>query len=251
MPARAVMFDFDGTIGMIRAGWMPLMLDMMMETLGGLGPDPEALRSEAEEYVARLTGQDTYFQMAAFAEHVTRLGGEAKSGHEYKAEFMGRLEGWRQQRLAGLADGTIAPEALMIPGSVAILRALQDEGLDVYLASGSAHDDIVRECELLGVGGYFRNIHGSAPDQPTKRALLARLVESGIAPGEIVTFGDGRTEIEETARIGGVAVAVASDEPECVEVDQKKRRWLIDAGARYVIPNYLEAGLMELVRGAF
>ena len=64
-----------------------------------------------------------------------------------------------------------------------------------------------------------------------------------------MTFGDGRAEIEETALIGGVAVGVASDEPECVEVDQKKRRWVIEAGAHYVIPNYLQPDLMQLVGG--
>ncbi len=244
------MFDFDGTLGMVRAGWMPLMLDMMMETLAELGPDPAALRDEAEEYVARLTGQDTYFQMAAFADHVRRLGGAARSGEEYKAEFMGRLEGWRQERLEGLRSGSIAPDELMIPGSGAILEALTASGVGVYLASGSNHDDIVMESRLLGIHDYFISIHGSAPGQPSKRELLQQLVDSGIPPEEILTFGDGRTEIEETARIGGVAVGVASDEPDCATVDPKKRRWLIDAGAHYIIPNYLEPDLMELVGGS-
>ena len=243
------MFDFDGTIGMVRAGWMPLMLDMMMETLGALGPDPIALRAEAEEYVARLTGRDTYFQMAAFAEHVERLGGLARTGWEYKEEFMSRLEGARQQRLGGLVDGSIPAEALMIPGSREILLALAAEGIPAYLASGSDHDSIVMECGLLGIHDLFRSIHGSAPGQPTKGELLRQLVDSRIDPNQIVTFGDGRAEIEETALIGGVAVGVASDEPECVEVDQKKRRWVIEAGAHYVIPNYLQPDLMQLVGG--
>ncbi|MEI8196906.1 MAG: HAD family hydrolase [Phycisphaerae bacterium] len=247
--ARAVMFDFDGTIGMVRAGWMPLMLDMMMETLGTLGPDPIPLRAEAEEYVARLTGRDTYFQMAAFAEHVDRLGGSARTGREYKEAFMAWMEGARQQRLASLVDGSIAAEALMIPGSKGILLALAAAGIPAYLASGSDHDSIVMECGLLGVRDLFRSIHGSAPGQPTKGELLRQLVDSGIEPDQIMTFGDGRAEIEETAMIGGVAVGVASDEPECVGVDQKKRRWVIEAGAHYVIPNYLEPELMQLVGG--
>src|SRR5471030_2121908 len=71
--ARTVMFDFDGTLALFRAGWMTVMLDMMMETLGSLGPDPRFLRDRAEEYVARLTGKDTVYQMAAFAAHVREL----------------------------------------------------------------------------------------------------------------------------------------------------------------------------------
>ncbi|HXJ43772.1 MAG TPA: hypothetical protein VNH18_31095, partial [Bryobacteraceae bacterium] len=78
-PARVVVFDFDGTVGMVRAGWMPLMLDMMMETLQSLGSDPVALRTEAEDYVARYTGRDTVVQMNAFADHVRRLGGVPRS----------------------------------------------------------------------------------------------------------------------------------------------------------------------------
>jgi hypothetical protein len=35
--ARVALFDFDGTVALVRAGWMPLMLDMMMETLAPQG----------------------------------------------------------------------------------------------------------------------------------------------------------------------------------------------------------------------
>ena len=77
---------------MIRAGWMPLMLDMMMETLGPIGPDPVTLRNEAEDYVARYTGRDTVEQMNAFVGHVRSLGGAPRSAVEYKAEFQARLE---------------------------------------------------------------------------------------------------------------------------------------------------------------
>jgi len=228
---------------------MPLMLDMMMETLASLGPDPARLRAEAEEYVARLTGQDTYFQMAAFAGHVSRLGGDARSGEQYKAEFMARLEVRRSARLQGIADGLVPPDALLIPGTRALLAALFDAGFPLYLASGSDHNEIVTESRLLEIDRYFTGIHGSSPAQPTKRELLRKLVDSGIPPPAILTFGDGRTEIEETALIGGVAVGVASDEPDCASVDTRKRGWLIDAGAHYIIPNYLEPGLMDLVQG--
>jgi len=59
------MFDFDGTLALVRAGWMPLMLDIMMETLGPLGRDAAKLRDEAEEYVARFTGKEL--------EHIPRV----------------------------------------------------------------------------------------------------------------------------------------------------------------------------------
>ncbi len=40
-------------------------------------------------------------------------------------------------------------------------------------------------------------------------------------------------------RAGGVTVGVASDEPECLEVSQWKRRRLIAAGSDYIVGNYL------------
>jgi phosphoglycolate phosphatase len=244
------MFDFDGTLATVRAGWMPLMLDMMMETLaplGAAGTDPEDLRDEAREYVARLTGKDTVHQMEAFAEHVRELGGAPETAAAYKAEFVDRLEVRRSERLNAVEEGRMAPEALLVPGSRAFLEALQARGVDIYLASGSAHDDVLREAKLLGIERYFTGIFGSAPGRLTKGELLARLVASGIPGAAILTFGDGRVEIEETKAVGGTAVGVATEEPECRVVDPSKRRWLAEAGADYIIPNYLETGLLELV----
>lgn len=246
LPARVVVFDFDGTVGMVRAGWMPLMLDMMMETLGALGSDPGAMRAEAEAYVARFTGKDTVHQMEPYVEHVRRLGGEPKTAAEYKAAFMIRLEKLRAERLTAVQEGRAPADALLVRGIREFLESLQGRGLDIYLASGSAHDEILRESKLLGIEQYFKGIYGSSPESLTKRELLERIVASGTDSRAIVMFGDGRVEIEEAKRVGGAAVGVASDEPECLDVDLKKRAWLAEAGADYIVPNYLEDGLLEL-----
>lgn len=247
--AKAVVFDFDGTLGMVRAGWMPLMLDMMMEILAPLGPDPDRLRTEAEEYVAHYTGRDTVEQMNAFAAHVASLGGSPLSGVEYKAEFLVRIEGLRAARLDALRAGEIMPDDLLIPGTRAFLECLRSLGLPLYLASGSDHSDICFEARLLGIDHYFAGIYGSAPGILNKKELLEVIVAQGTSPACILTFGDGRTEIELTRILGGKTVGVASDEPVCVEINMKKRGWLIAAGADYIIPNYLEPELLRLVEG--
>src|ERR1051326_5227474 len=110
--ARAVMFDFDGTITLIRAGWLPLMLDMMMETLAPLG-DAALLRETAEQYVARHTGRDTVHQMQAFADHVAELGGSARPAIDYKAEFISRIDVESGRRLRALQRGNITADDLM------------------------------------------------------------------------------------------------------------------------------------------
>lgn len=247
-PAQVVVFDFDGTLGMVRAGWMPLMLDMMMETLAPLGPDPVLLRAHAEEYVAHYTGRDTVEQMNAFVDHVTSLGGSPRSGVEYKAEFLVRIGELRAARLSALRAGKISPDDLLIPGTRAFLEGLKSLGLSLYLASGSDHSDICCEAGLLGIDHYFTGIYGSAPGVLNKKELLDEIVAQGTPQANILAFGDGRTEIELTQILGGRTVGVASDEPACVDVDLKKRGWLIAAGADYIIPNYLEPHLLALVQ---
>jgi phosphoglycolate phosphatase-like HAD superfamily hydrolase len=244
-----VLFDFDGTLALVRAGWMPLMLDMMMETLAPLGADTGKLRDEAEEYVARFTGGDTVHQMAAFADHVASLGAVPRAAEVYKAEFLRRMEHRRSERLNAVESGRMPPDQLLVPGSRALLEALRAAGMRIFLASGSEHEDICREARLLRIERYFEGIYGSAPQILTKRELLAHIVASGVPGERILTFGDGRTEMEDTKAVGGTAIGVATDERECLAVDVKKRGWLASAGADYIIPNYLDEGLLQLVTG--
>jgi hypothetical protein len=56
----------------------------------------------------------------------------------------------------------------------------------------------------------------------------------------LLGFGDGYVEIENVKQVGGVAVGVATDEPECRQVNEWKRRRLAGVGADLIIPNYLE-----------
>jgi len=59
--ARVALFDFDGTISVIRSGWMEIMIPMMVEILMDLktGEREEDLRAIVEEFVGRLTGKQT------------------------------------------------------------------------------------------------------------------------------------------------------------------------------------------------
>jgi hypothetical protein len=56
---------------------------------------------------------------------------------------------------------------------------------------------------------------------------------------ELVGFGDGYVEIKNVKDAGGVAVGVATDEPECRVVNQWKRERLVKVGADFIIPNFL------------
>src|SRR3954447_6983052 len=88
--ARVAVFDFDGTVSLVRAGWMDIMIPMMLEVLSalGTGESPETLRTVVEAFIWRLTGQDTLLQMEALAEEVTLRGGTPLDAREYKQQFL-------------------------------------------------------------------------------------------------------------------------------------------------------------------
>src|SRR5579884_3963274 len=56
---RAVLFDFDGTLSLIRAGWQQIMIPMMVEILRQTGThETEAsLTTLVGDYVMRLNGR--------------------------------------------------------------------------------------------------------------------------------------------------------------------------------------------------
>ena len=69
------------------------------------------------------------------------------------------------------------------------------------------------------------------------------LREHGITGRQLLSFGDGYVEIENTKQVGGLAVAVASDEAHngSGRVDEWKRRRLLGVGADAVIPDFRDA----------
>src|SRR3954465_546694 len=93
--ARVCIFDFDGTISLIRSGWMDVMVPMMIEVLAGThsGEDEEELRRVVEDFVWRLTGKQTIYQAIQLAEEVKKRGGTPLEPLEYKHMYLDRLHG--------------------------------------------------------------------------------------------------------------------------------------------------------------
>src|SRR5215469_5338275 len=62
---RVALFDFDGTLSLIRSGWVDVMVPMMVEILFDLktGESEGELYSIVEDFVWRLTGKETIYQM--------------------------------------------------------------------------------------------------------------------------------------------------------------------------------------------
>ena len=241
---RFVLFDFDGTLSLIRAGWPQVMIPMMVEVLRETPTreTDEELAAAVEEFVMRLNGRQTIYQMIQLAEEVRRRGGTPLDPLVYKRRYHDRLMERIRGRLDDLERGRATPAEWTVPGTHALLDALRSRGLTLYLASGTDLQYVRREAELLGLTPYFgERIYGALDDywNFSKRLVIERmLAENDLRGEELLGFGDGFVEIEEVRRVGGVAVGVASDEERRQGVNAWKRTRLIQAGADLIIPDY-------------
>jgi phosphoglycolate phosphatase-like HAD superfamily hydrolase len=241
---RSVLFDFDGTLSLIREGWpnvmIPMMVDVLRET--GTAESGAELHAAVEEFVMRLNGRQTIYQMIQLAEEVRRRGGRPLQPLVYKRRYHDLLAQRIEGRLTALASGKATAEDWTVPGTYALLEALQRRGVTLYLASGTDVGYVHHEANLLGLTPYFgERIFGAVDDYKnfSKKMVIERILrDHHLAGCELLGFGDGFVEIEEIKRAGGVAVAVASDELNRRGVNAWKRERLIRAGADLVIPEY-------------
>ncbi len=242
-----VLFDFDGTLSLIREGWQNVMIPMMVEFLQETGTkeSEEELHAVAKEFVTRLTGKQTIYQMIELKNQIEKRGGQAKEALDYKYIYLERLWERIKDRVKGLKEGTIDPIEMVVPGSYTLLDALKQRGVTMYLASGTDIPYVKDESAAIRVAEYFEpHIYGALDDYKSfsKKMIIQKILQENHLSGpELLTFGDGFVEIEDTKAVGGIAVGVASDEVGKVEVDEWKRSRLIQAGADVIIPHFKEA----------
>jgi phosphoglycolate phosphatase-like HAD superfamily hydrolase len=251
---KVVLFDFDGTLSLLRAGWAGVMVPMMVAELAALksGESEAELHSIVREFVDRLTGKQTIYQMIELASQVERRGGVPETPLAYKHKYLGLLHKRIAHRLDELRSGRAKPEKYLVPGSMELLQALRERGMRLYLASGTDEEYMRQEADLLGVTEFFDGgVYGAQDDYKSfsKRILIERILSRSECHGtEILGFGDGFVEIENLKAVGGIAVGVATDEGDCLVVDEWKRNRLAGAGADYIVPNFLnQAELLERI----
>jgi phosphoglycolate phosphatase-like HAD superfamily hydrolase len=236
---RHAVLDWDGTVSLLRGGWVEVMSELCLELLPG--GDRAAIHAE----MLALNGRPSIHQMARIAELTGR-----GTAEEHQAEYLARIDRMVAERVARAAEDR---DAFLVPGGCHFLALLRSRGLALTVVSGTSRPEITAEADLLGVRAFFTEMHG--PRDPhdrafTKRAALQALALEGHA---LVSFGDGPVEIAEAKAAGALAVAVASDEnaPGSRRMDAFKRRQLLDCGADVVIPDFVDAeALLDLLYGA-
>src|SRR5947208_7051584 len=200
---RSVLFDFDGTLSLIREGWPQVMIPMMVEVLRATGTaeTETELTSAVEEFVMRLNGRQTIYQMMQLAEEVRRRGGQPLEPLAYKHRYHDLLMARIGDRLAALESGQATPEEWTVPGSHTFLAELRGRGLTLYLASGTDLKYVRREAEPLSLAPYFgEHIYGALDEYRnfSKKMIIDRILEENDLHGvELLGFGDGFVEIEE------------------------------------------------------
>lgn len=249
-----VLFDFDGTLSLIRQGWPEVMVPMFMEMLPRQAADTEeAVRQLCYDDIMRLNGKQTIYQMIQLTERIKERGGQPKEPLWYKHEYLRRLDEKIRLRIDGIRNGSLKRDDWLVYGSRALLEQLESMGLPLYLASGTDEKFVKEEAELLDLTRYFkRHIYGAQDDYKSfsKKMVIERILRENQIPGEqLLAFGDGYVEIQNTKEVGGLAIAVASDEANngSGKMDEWKRQRLLGVGADLVIPDYRDA--LELLKG--
>ncbi|MDR0870357.1 MAG: HAD hydrolase-like protein [Planctomycetaceae bacterium] len=245
VPLRAVIFDFDGTVSLIREGWQNIMIPYFVEVLtatpDGRTEDTEDVQRCVRDFVDVLTGKQTIYQCIELAEEVKKRHGIPLDPLEYKHGYHRRLSERIRYRLDELRQGA-NPEKHLVPGSVPLLEMLRRNGLKLYLASGTDEQFVLEEATLLGVADYFDGgIYGAKDDYKnfSKAMVIQRIIaENHLNGTELAGFGDGYVEIQNVHDAGGFTFGVATDEQGRSNVDEWKRKRLVDAGADVIIPHY-------------
>ena len=240
---KYALFDFDGTLSLIREGWQTIMCKMMVELLKETPdhePDNELVKY-ATRFIDQTTGKQTIYQMIGLAEAIAKRGGKSLEPLKYKWMFLERMNAHIHTRIEGLENGQIKPDEMIVPGVYDLLESLKAREVKCYLASGTDHEFVKKEAAALNINNYFFEIFGAQDDYQnfSKKMVIENIMSDNRLRGpELITFGDGYVEIEDTRLAGGICVGVASNEESRLGIDERKRGRLIDAGADIIIPDF-------------
>lgn len=248
---KAAVFDFDGTISLISAGWQDDMCDQFTEAyLAKVNSPRDEVYKLMEQLIFKSTGLAPYVNCTTLAKTIAEAGGEPEDVDVYFAEYTRRSDLRMKNQMKRVTDGMATQDDLMVPGVRNFLQNLYDLGIKLMLVSGSEIRYVQPQCEFLGVAHFFEGrIYGPPLDSWnfSKKQCISQFIEdSGLTPEQVVNFGDGGVETQYVHEIGGYAVGLATDEISRQGVNPWKREKLIAVGADCIVPNFLDSE--ELLR---
>lgn len=241
---RFAILDFDGTISLIREGWQQIMIPMMVDILMKTPrhEDLEVVQEVVKTYVANTTGKQTIYQMIRLTEEIEKRGGSHQDPLYYKDMYHELLMGRIKDRLKGLRSGEIKPVDMVVPGALNALEMIKNSDVKCFLASGTDEKYVLDEANLLSIVPYFDGIYGAQDDYKnfSKKMVIQKIINQNNLHGpELIAFGDGYVEIEDTKAAGGIAIGLATDESGKTGMDLWKRDRLIASGADIIMADFV------------
>ncbi|MCQ2142469.1 MAG: PfkB family carbohydrate kinase [Bacteroidales bacterium] len=243
-------FDNDGTISTFREGWEDVMETCMIDAVTGgktvSRSEREKIRAYCRDFIIKSTGIQTINQMVMLVDIVRKWGlvpeEEILTAKQYKDIYNTALLKHIHDRLERVRDGRLDPRDATLAGALDFLRTLSENGVKIYLASGTDVDDVKNEAHILGFDKYFTGgIFGSVGDvknDPKRQVLRDILSKEGVDMEKLAIFGDGPVEMREARSNGALAVGVLSDEKHRYGWNMKKHSRLLYAGSDILIPDF-------------
>jgi phosphoglycolate phosphatase-like HAD superfamily hydrolase len=246
--ATHVVFDFDGTLSWLRHGWPETMCEIFLRYYPRRADESESeVRQELVAEILSTNGQPSIVQMEKFVQRAHTRQAKVPTPRELLQQYQDRLDQMIAQRSESVSRKQAHADEFVVWGARAMLDLLQERGLQLTVLSGTLESRVKEEAELLDLSRYFGGrIYGSpvAPGGFSKRAVLDKIMADGRLRGEqLICFGDGPVEIFHARELGGLAVAVASDENHngSGQMDPLKRSQLLEAGAHVIVADYRDA----------
>ncbi|MFO7882808.1 MAG: PfkB family carbohydrate kinase [Kosmotogaceae bacterium] len=252
---RYIMFDFDGTISLLREGWQDIMKELMIKFITGgkhVGSETTSkLNNEISTFIDNTTGIQTILQMKGLQKIIKENGlippEEIKTAKEYKKIYTEHLKKIVKARMMK-GDKT----KYLLLASLELIKLLNRKGIKIFLASGTDIDDVIEESKYLGVHDYINEgIYGALDSYQkySKKKVIEKLLkEKDLKSGEFVVIGDGPVEISVGKKAGAFTIGVASDEKKGFGWNMKKFEKLKRVGADLLIPDFsCKSSLIKLM----
>ncbi len=245
---KHLLFDFDGTISILREGWQDIMGPVCVEMVCGDTVPTQAIIDEVSKMIDDTTGIQTIYQMECLQEMVIARGLVPKdkvlSAAEYKQVYLDRLMVPVRKRIAQLEAGEKTVADVTVAGSIRFLELLSKKDVSMYVFSGTDRDDVRNEAAKVGAAPYFQEIWGALPskEEYSKEKVIRDIMAQHDLHGpQVLAVGDGPVELRNVKDAGGIALGIASDEKAGSGWDMHKRQRLLKAGADILIPDFNEA----------
>jgi len=234
---KHALFDFDDTISLFRSNWRRSMSGVMMAAMKkNLDIDSKSAKDFVDNLINQTAGMQTIQQMELLCEEIQKRGGDCQRPEFYKMIYLNDFDEEISEYKIWIKEGMVSREKFMVSGVLPFLKEMHNKGIILHIASGTDNEYLVQEADILGISDFFKSIEG-ASENFSKRKVTQKIAKEAFGD-ELIVFGDGFVEIQCAKEVGAISVGVAIDTSNLGNVNKKKRKKLIEAGADIIIPDF-------------